>query len=227
MTTIDDILNGGSGKGKTAKFDKIGKTYAGPVVSAEIRQATDPANGNAPEFWPDGNPKNQVVIGLQTDERNPEIENDDGVRYIYIKAWGEQKKALQAAAQEAKGSPAPGDFFTATYVADGQKTNPAFNAPKLFKYTIKKGNPLDAVVSEPTSTATPAAPVTTTAPTQAGVDPVKAEQIKKLIPLGLDDNQIAGALANVGVTVADAVVVRAQVNAAAGLQAAAASSQGF
>jgi len=208
--TIDDLLAGGA-KGKTAKFDAIGKSWGGPVVSAETRQATDPATG-VPQAWDDGNPKMQIVIGIQTDDRNPEIEGDDGIRFVYIKAWGEQKKALQAAAREAGGSPAVGDTFSATYVGDGKKTNPAFSAPKLFKYAIKKGNPLDSVIGEPAAPA-PAAPQL------GGLTPAATEQVKKLIGLGLDDAKVAAALDNMGVTQPLAAQVR--------LQVAAGSSDGF
>jgi hypothetical protein len=198
MTTIDDLLASG---GKTAKFESIGTSHTGTVISAEIRQATDP-DTNKPEFWDDGNPKQQIVITLQTAERNPGDADDDGIRTVYIKAWGEQKKALQAASREAKGSPAVGDTFTATYVADGEKIKAHYTATKIFKYTIVKGNPLDAALADASPStpvpvaapvAAPAAPAVASVP-QATITPDQEEQIKKLIALSLTDENIAKAI---------------------------------
>src|SRR5690606_14620750 len=107
MSNIDDLLLGGGAAGKGMKFEQVGAQYAGTVVSVEVRPYTDLKTGK-PEFWENGDPKQQLVIGIQTDERNPELQDDDGVRYDYVKMWGKQKQALRAAAQAAGGSPAKG-----------------------------------------------------------------------------------------------------------------------
>ncbi len=203
-TTIDDLLVGGAA-GKGLKFETVGTAYSGVVVSAEVRAYTNIQTGE-PEYWGDGGPKQQIVIGIQTDQRDPSIDNDDGVRYDYIKAWGKQKQAFRAAAQAAGGSPAPGDFFAVKFVGTEPSKTRGFNDTKLYEYTIRKANPLDAVVNPQES---PAAGGT--------LDAAVAEQVKKLILLGLDDAKIASALDN----------VTAQQAAGVRLQVAANSSQGF
>lgn len=140
--SIDDLLSGG---GKTAKFPVVGTTYQGTVVSAEPRQSTNFDTGK-PEFWEDGKPRMQIVIALETAERLDA--EDDGVRSVYIKAFGDQRKALQAAAKAAGGSPAKGDFFKVTYVGDGEKPARGY-APKIYAYEIRKANPIDAALNEP------------------------------------------------------------------------------
>ncbi|OJU44462.1 MAG: hypothetical protein BGN98_13840 [Microbacterium sp. 69-7] len=175
--TLDALLAGG---GKTAKFEKIGDSYTGIVTSAETRQATNFDTGK-PEFWDDGNPKKQAVINIQTTERLDE--DDDGVRAIYINAWGEKIKALREASRLAKGAPAVGDTFTATYIGDGPKPQKGF-APKLFKYEIVKGSPVDALLGGGAEAKAPDA-------FPAALNDAQKAQAAQLIALGLDDAKIA------------------------------------
>lgn len=190
-TSLDDLLVGGN---KSAKFPTVGTTYSGKVTSVETRQATNFDTGK-PEFWDDGTPKMQAVISVQTTER--ENAEDDGVRSIYIKMWGDQKKALIRASQEAGGSPAVGDTFTATYYADGEKPQRGF-APKLFKYTIAKGAPLDDQLGVQTQSNTPAP--------QASPSAAAETQIAALVSKGLSNEQIARVVD--GVTEQDVETIR-------------------
>jgi hypothetical protein len=200
-STLDSLLNGG---GKSAKFPSVGTSYTGKVTSVEVRQATNFDTGE-PESWPDGNPKQQIVVSLETNLQ--EDADDDGARSIYIKAWGDSLKAFRQANKTAGGTLASGDTFTATYVADGPKPARGY-PPKIYKYEIKKGSPLDAVVGDVWAPAEAAAP--------AAAPSDKKDQIEKLIALSLTDEQIAKAL---GVFEAEAAAVR--------LQLAANSSKGF
>lgn len=140
------------GKDENDQAAPIGTSVTGKVLEVVVRQVTD-IQTREPQTWPDGNPKQQAIITLQTDERDSADAEDDGRRNVYIKLWGLQKTALAAASKAAGGSPAPGDTFTAKYTGVGKKTNPAFSAPKIYEYTIVKGNPLDATLGT-----TPAAP---------------------------------------------------------------------
>jgi hypothetical protein len=191
--SLDDLLAGG---GKTAKFDQIGKTWSGVVTKAEPRQATNFDTGK-PDFWDDGQPKMQAVISIQTDERLDDT--DDGVRAIYVKLWGDQKKAFRLASQQAGGAPKPGDTFTATYYADGEKPARGF-APKLFRYSITKASALDAALAGPAPTAAPVAQVAqqpiqaAVAVPQAGLTAQQEQQVKTLIGKSLDDDSIAAVI---------------------------------
>lgn len=82
-TDVNDLLAGGS-KVPGARFEKVGDSVAGTIVSAEARQTTDIKTGQ-PEVWPQGDPKMQVVITLQTDERDADIDDDDGQRRLFAK----------------------------------------------------------------------------------------------------------------------------------------------
>ena len=193
LSTLDDILSGG---GATAKFETPGETYAGEVVDIAVRQVNDYDSGK-PAFWDDGNPQEQIVVTIATaDSTGPD---DDGHRNVYIKGWGDQLKAFRQAAKALGRNPRKGDIFTATYVGEGEKKNPRFNAPKLFQYEITAGSAgLSNLTEQPTQQG-PAAPA---APAQAAPVPAAApsaekspnEKARQLIELGLDDATIAGQL---------------------------------
>src|SRR5690554_4215766 len=100
--------------GKTAKFDGIGVSITGTVVSAEARQRID-MDTDKPATWDDGSPQMQVVVVLATDERDPADPEDDGNRVVYIKSWGPQMRALREAVKAAGLKDIPvGGKFTAT-----------------------------------------------------------------------------------------------------------------
>jgi hypothetical protein len=54
--------------GTWAKFETPGDKVAGEILSVESRQATD-LDGN-PKQWDNGDPIMEVVVTLQTEERN-------------------------------------------------------------------------------------------------------------------------------------------------------------
>ena len=80
--------------GKAASFEVLGQRIGGKVLGAEMRQANDLDTGK-PGFWDNGDKKMQAVITVQTDDRDPQVPEDDGVRSIYVKWWGPNRTALQ------------------------------------------------------------------------------------------------------------------------------------
>jgi hypothetical protein len=71
-----------------AKFDSIGDTVTGTLVDAEVAPVTSPTG--EVQYDKNGNPKQQIIYTLQTEERDPEIEDDDGKRRIFAK-WAIQR----------------------------------------------------------------------------------------------------------------------------------------
>lgn len=193
LASIDQLLAGG---GKTAKFETVGETHTGEIVSIDTRQVNDYETGT-PEFWQDGRPKQQIVVTFDTGKQ--ESPDDDGHRNLYIKGWGDQLRAFRDAARRLGRNPQVGDRITATYVADGEKKNPRFNAPKLYQYDIEPGTPgLSAMLNDsaPATQAQQAAPAPASQPgaqqpTQQGD---QSQKVKSMIMLGLTDEQIAEAL---------------------------------
>lgn len=131
---VADFLNGGGGA-KSAKFSEVGTIAKGEVTAVEISQQRSVEDGSLLE-WKDGNPRMQLVVTVQTDESDsPE---DDGLRRLFAKKPGNMLSAISDAVKLAEQSAVEvGGTLAVQYIGDGEKTNPAYNAPKLFKAQYK------------------------------------------------------------------------------------------
>lgn len=68
----------------SAKFDTVGTVVSGRIATEpEVRQQT--SLDGTPLFWDNGEPRREVVVTIDTDQRDPSIPNDDGQRRLYIK----------------------------------------------------------------------------------------------------------------------------------------------
>jgi len=221
MTTLDDVFSTNA-PGYFSKNSQPGDTLSGTVVDAVVRQTRDFRTGEA-ERWDDGNPKQQVVVKVQTDLRDDA--DDDGVRALYIKTWGTQREALttairEAGAKTASEALAPGSTITATFTGTRPSQVPGGSDEKLYVYRITRAasNAVNAAVSPPPAAAPPAfaQPVTPPpAPAQAApaappapapaAPPAKnpADLARDLFNLGMTDDQVAAATSlDVGVVAA-------------------------
>lgn len=192
---LDELLSGG-GKTFFTKDDPVGRQVTGVVKSVSVRQVTSFETGK-PEFWDDGQPKRQAVITLATSERDPADGDDDGSRNVYVKMWGEQRKALAKA-----GTPAVGDTLTVRFASLGTPPSRGMNAPKVYEFTLVKGSPLAADLggqsapSGPPAWATGEAPAhPAPAPTPAPAQPAGPDtsKVPNLRAAGLTDEQIVAA----------------------------------
>jgi hypothetical protein len=77
---ISDIESGG----KAWSADGIGDKLTGTITLIERRQQTS-FTDNTPLTWDDGSPRMLTYIELATDERDPEQDDDDGTRALYLK----------------------------------------------------------------------------------------------------------------------------------------------
>ncbi|AHB79600.1 hypothetical protein PBI_VALIDUS_70 [Mycobacterium phage Validus] len=129
----------GGGGPASAKFKNVGDTVGGVIaVEPEQRQQTD-MKTNEPLTWKDGSPRMQLVVTVQTDLNDPEIEDDDGLRRLFVK--GEMRKAVQKAviAAGAKGLDVGGELYV-TFVGEGEKQG-NLSAPKLYRAEYRKPAP--------------------------------------------------------------------------------------
>lgn len=99
QTTDADRELLGTNNAKVIKFPVTspGTIAKGKVISKEVRQARD--IDGTPKTFDDGTAKKDVVITIQTDLRDPEIEDDDGTRRII--AGYEIQKAIGQAMRDA------------------------------------------------------------------------------------------------------------------------------
>jgi len=124
-----------------AAFTQPGSTVAGPITEiSDQKQATkwnpDPKAKRELDFWPSGDPVMEVWLTVQTQERNPQDEEDTGLRTIVITVNQKQGGQLAAImdACEAAGVPAPavGGFLALTFTGfDPESKNPQ-NPRKLY-----------------------------------------------------------------------------------------------
>jgi hypothetical protein len=114
-----------------AKFDKIGDAVIGTLVDAEVAPVTDPM-GNV-QYDKNNNPKQQIIYTLQTDERDPEIEDDDGQRRVFAK-WAIQKAISTCLAEAglAKAGLQEGGRLTITFSATQKASQRGYQDIKLY-----------------------------------------------------------------------------------------------
>ena len=123
------------GSGKSASFPHIGSSITGTVSAPpELQQQRDMESGK-PLTWDDGNPRMQMVITLDTDERDPEDPDDDGTRRLFVKSG--MKPAIARAVNAAGASRIEvGWRLTVTYTADDNaRKKKGFSAPKIYEAT--------------------------------------------------------------------------------------------
>lgn len=112
----DFILSGGV---PYAKFPTIGSTVKGTVVGSEVQQQMDFDTGK-PKFFDDGKPMMQAVVTLQTDERDPTIDGDEGLRRVFVR--GQMTAAVREALRAASARLEVGGTLAVQFTAE--KPNP-------------------------------------------------------------------------------------------------------
>lgn len=136
----DAFLNGGGVAG--FKFATVGDTIKGTVTAKELQQQTEYGTGK-PLFFDDDSPRMQLAITLATDERDSEIDGDDGTRRVYIKgaskkAGGGSLQAVRDALSKAGASVLEiGSTLVLKYAGDGEPTTAGFKPPKLWEAAYK------------------------------------------------------------------------------------------
>ena len=134
--SADAFLLGGGGK--SASFENVGDSITGTVESTEVRQQTDMVTGE-PETWPSGDPKMQLLVRLQTSNRDDQ--DDDGIRTLYVK--GSKKPGSRslhdavASAVRQAGAKGLEEGGTLTVTHDGTEPSSTrgFNDRKLYSAT--------------------------------------------------------------------------------------------
>lgn len=152
--SADDFLMGGGVP--SAKFPTVGTIVTGRITERPtVEQQRDYTTGEL-KFWDDGGAQMQLVVTLATSDRDPEINDDDGSRRIYVK--GQMKTAVAQAvrAAGARGLEVGGQL-TVIYSHDGERKNPRFNAPKNYTAEYVPAAAAELHTPEPQSPAAPSA----------------------------------------------------------------------
>lgn len=142
---INDFLFGGGGK--AASFEKLGDMCVGTITDVKMAQQTT-LEDNKPLFWDDGSPRMQLVITVQTDQKDDD--EDDGLRRLYAKGGkfevaegkGQGLKEAIAEAYKKAGlkSIEVGHKLTVGYTGNGKNKTRGHNAPKLYSAKVEPGS---------------------------------------------------------------------------------------
>lgn len=142
-TAVEDFLFGGSAPSISWHNAKVGTQQGGIITKKEIRQQTSYEDDSVLLYWDEAKqrPRNQLVLTVQTGRNDPEREEDDGLRRLFIK--GQMQKAVAQAVKEA-GLKAPevGGRVIIEFTGEEKPEDKKMNPTKLYKayYT-----PADAV----------------------------------------------------------------------------------
>jgi hypothetical protein len=157
MSSGNELLMQGGGT-PWAKFPTIGTVVIGTVLTEPVvQQQRDFEDNSKLLTWDNGDPKREFVAKIQTAERDPAIEDDDGIRALHM-ASPNMISAVRAACKAVKsGGLEVGGVITITYTGDGEAKGRG-KAPKM--YTASYERPPNAgnasLMGEPTSAASSA-----------------------------------------------------------------------
>lgn len=119
----------GGGSVPSAKFENVGDTVKGVILSYEVRDERDIVTNQVKTF-DDGTPRKQLVITLQTEDRDEAIEDDDGTRRIYAKVA--MRNAIADASRQ-HGGIAAGGKLAVRYTGQDAPKRAGFSGQKKYK----------------------------------------------------------------------------------------------
>lgn len=143
----DTFLAGGA---PAAKFQTPGDKCVGVILNYRLQQQTEFSPNKAVrgklKFYDDGEPMMEVVFTLQTDDRDPGLEFDDGRRSIYArgKMLGAIKQAFRVAGANGNYT---GGKLGVVFTGLGEPPSSAASAPKLYNAKFEPGQQADAELS--------------------------------------------------------------------------------
>lgn len=146
LSSLGDLLAGNSAKAYFGANSQPGDTVTGVIEKIETTQVKD-FQTKQPAFWNDGRPKEQIHVIIQTQLRDPSVEEDDGRRSLWVKGWGIQLKAFREACRQAGVKiPKPGDTITERFVGLGPRGD-APQPPKVVEFHIEPASSVNNLVN--------------------------------------------------------------------------------
>lgn len=146
LSSLGELLAGNSAKAYFGANSQPGDSVTGVIEKIETTQVND-FQTKQPAYWNDGRPKEQIHVIIQTQLRDPSVDDDDGRRSLWIKGWGIQLKAFREACRQAGVKiPKPGDTITERFVGLGQRGD-APQPPKVFEFHIEPASSVNNLVN--------------------------------------------------------------------------------
>lgn len=178
---------------KGVKFTNPGDSITGTVTGNPREQQSTKFGSTDLDYWPNGDPKMQILVDLHTAERLDG--DDDGDRTLYVSSTA-QKKAIGEAMRAAGASDIEkGGTLTVTFTGYDQASKNPANPKKLYTASYVKPNSVFGNTDTTSSDAWPdAAPAPAAAPPAGGMDADTTEKVQRLLGLGLQPEQITAAV---------------------------------
>lgn len=186
MNAGNDVLMGAGGS-PVAKFETVGQTWSGKIVSEPVAYQVTDFQTKTPKTYPSGDPIMGVKVEIQTDVRDPAVEDDDGRRRIFLDGKRIKEAVRDAVVNAGATGLAIGGTLTVTYTGDGTPASRGVSAPKL--YAASYTPPAAAALTDPWAPAPAATPPP--APQPATTTPAAPANSN-----GVDAGALAAALAN-------------------------------
>lgn len=162
-----------------------GDSVTGTITGSREVGATEFGTGQPVISKFSGKQLMKTVITIQTTLRDDP--DDDGLRSVWVKQWGDQARAFGAAVREAGFTPGEGDVLTVTL--KGTKTTQSGFREKVWEYRLTRGqHPVAGASAFTQQTAQPAAP-TSAQPTQGAQADAQAKA-DRLRALGVPEAEI-------------------------------------
>lgn len=134
--SANEFLMGGGIPAAQFPDEAYGTTVGGVITTQpEMVQQTDLDDGTL-KFWNDGKPMMQCIVIVQTEIRDPQITDDEGLRKFYIKA-NSLKAVREAVRRSGSKGLEVGGTLALTYTADGERKSRTKNPPKLYSATYQ------------------------------------------------------------------------------------------
>lgn len=193
--SLDDVMQGGA-PSAFSKDDPIGTSVEGEIVEIRAEQQTDFTTGE-PLYYPNGKPKPQVVIHLQTTMTDPNRIGDSGIRGVYVKGYNIGQLRLACRQAGVGDHPNVGDRLKATFARTQPAKTRGYNDAKIYDYVVtpKKTADLTTAMNDPQAGMTQQQPVQQVTFSQpAGLTAQERQQVLQLRSLGKTPQEIAGLL---------------------------------
>ncbi|MEU8329835.1 hypothetical protein [Micromonospora sp. NPDC048839] len=186
MDAANALLMGGGIKSINWKDNPVGYTVVGSITETPKVEQMKKYNSDELDFWPSGDPKMQIIVTLQTDQRDPANADDDGKRRLHIspRMMTPVREAIQKIG--AKGLEIGGRLAVRRIGGTGAVGDPYTFAAEYGAPTVDPGSLLGGQAPTAAQPAAPAAPAPSAAqslgitqpaavgiPCPPGMDPVK------------------------------------------------------
>lgn len=205
---------------KGIKFQNVGDQVTGTIAGAPSERQQTKFGTQDPDFWPNGDPKMQIIVPLKTELR--EDGQDDGERTLYV-ASKNMKRAISDAIRasgatdllvggvltvnfigndpDSKNPANPAKMYAASYTAPAS----AFAAPAAQPAPVAQQPAVPAPTAQPAPAAVPATPqpvaqapaaqaAPVTAASQQWLTEAQIAQLTQLRAAGIPEDTIATAL---------------------------------